>query len=339
MKIDFSKLIRTVSILVLALVIFCSSFSSGENVNLSYDRLLKSLICSQIALYPTNSNENAFIINSNNKDILSLTSEFVVSKTLPFCTISTISNSTTKRDDASQKPDKPNDVEVKVPSISSKEDDEIDYYKGDYHKGKPTVLIYHTHTTESYALSPKKRIQKSYRSENPENSVVAVGAIVSDILFEEYGIEVLHLTDINDIPYNGAYSRSEDAMKKAMKKYPTIKYSFDIHRDGLSANAENFDVYQTEIKAKSIAKMMLVYGTEAPNTKTNKAFGKKIEEVMDKMYPTMFFRHTDRGYDYNQGYAQTGMLVEMGCNLTTKDEAREGAVRLAHVLGRIFTGE
>jgi hypothetical protein len=74
-----------------------------------------------------------------------------------------------------------------------------------YHNGEPLVVIYHTHTTESYNADPSAT---TYRSTDPTQNMVTIGAIVSQILYEEYGIQVLHITETFDQPYDTAYEKS-----------------------------------------------------------------------------------------------------------------------------------
>ncbi len=73
-------------------------------------------------------------------------------------------------------------------------------------KSKPTVLIYHTHTTEAYEMLDEGWFTNSYstRSRDPSVNMVRVGDAICEEL-EKQGIGVIHDTEIHDLKYTGAY--------------------------------------------------------------------------------------------------------------------------------------
>ncbi|MBE6038720.1 MAG: hypothetical protein E7218_05880 [Anaerofustis stercorihominis] len=221
-------------------------------------------------------------------------------------------------------------------STSRYENISSDYSK--LHNGKPKVLIYHTHTTEAYLTSPDAK-PSSWRSTDPKKNLITVGSVVSQVLHDEYGIEVLYLSEIFDQPYTGAYSKSYDAAEAAIKKYPSIEYVFDIHRDGLANKEGNRDIYLTNIEGQDCASIMFVLSTESPYIDEMRVFAKQIKNKMNTLYPTLFRRNMDRNYCYNMVFSPNSMLFEVGSNLTTVSEARTSAVFLGRTLGEIITGK
>jgi stage II sporulation protein P len=203
-----------------------------------------------------------------------------------------------------------------------------------YHNGEPLVVIYHSHTTESYNPDPAAT---SYRSTDPTQSVVYVGAIVSQILYEEYGIQVLHITEIFDQPYDTSYDKSLAAVQAAIEQYPTIKYAFDIHRDGISYSETGLAIYQTAVDGNAAAKIMLVVGSTSENYQNNLYFASEIGNKMNEMYPGLFRKTLEKPYKYNQYVAGTSMLFEVGSNLSSIEEAKTSAVYLGKVLGEVIT--
>ena len=199
-----------------------------------------------------------------------------------------------------------------------------------FHDGNPLVVIYHSHTTESYFM---ENDPSTYRNHDPDSNMIIIGSIMSKVLYEEYGIGVVHITDIFDNPYDGAYARSRDALYNCMEKYPGIKYSFDVHRDGLNYSEENMSVYQTLINDIPCAKVMIVLGVEAENTAANYEEANEISSLMENMYPGLFKRILERNYVYNQDMAEKSMLFEVGSNLSTLQEAKNSAVFLARAIG------
>ena len=82
---------------------------------------------------------------------------------------------------------------------------------------EPQVLIYHTHTTESYMQSEEPR------TTDETKNMVAVGEVVKQRL-EAAGYTVIHDKTIHDYPgFSGSYSRSAETVKANLEKYPSIK--------------------------------------------------------------------------------------------------------------------
>ncbi|MBR6801524.1 MAG: stage II sporulation protein P [Eubacteriaceae bacterium] len=206
----------------------------------------------------------------------------------------------------------------------------------DLHSGQPKVLIYHTHTTESYLMKEGEK-PSSWRSTDKNKNLLSVGSIVSEVLHDEYGIQVLHITKILDQPYDSAYDRSYDVAKAAVEKYPSIEYIFDIHRDGLANNEANRQVYLTEINGQKCASIMFVMSTKSKYIDNMRAFGSTLQKKMNELYPGLFRRNMDRPYKYNLEFRPNSMLFEVGSNLTTVAEARCAAVYLGRSLGEVIT--
>ena len=70
---------------------------------------------------------------------------------------------------------------------------------------EPTVLIIHTHTTESYTrVDEQYRETAAWRTADEGYNMVSIGEIVRQIL-EENGIPVIHDRELHDYPsYNGS---------------------------------------------------------------------------------------------------------------------------------------
>ena len=71
-------------------------------------------------------------------------------------------------------------------------------------KNKPQILIYHSHSCETYSDSPKG----NYHSEDKDRSVMSVGCLLTNQL-SNLGWGVIHSTTYHDSPsYNNSYKRS-----------------------------------------------------------------------------------------------------------------------------------
>ena len=95
---------------------------------------------------------------------------------------------------------------------------------------KPQILIYHSHSCETYSDSPKG----NYHSEDKDHSVMSVGCLLTNQL-SDLGWGVIHSTTFHDSPtYNNSYSRSAETIKSVMNQYNDVDITIDLHRDGLN---------------------------------------------------------------------------------------------------------
>ena len=76
-------------------------------------------------------------------------------------------------------------------------------------KSQPTVLLFHTHTTESYEMLDRGWYAQDYvtRSNSSDRNMVRVGIEIKEQL-EAAGYTVIHDTEIHDVKYTGAYDHS-----------------------------------------------------------------------------------------------------------------------------------
>ncbi len=211
-----------------------------------------------------------------------------------------------------------------------------DVSDGNYHNGNPLVLIYHTHTTESYCEDVNSTV---YRNADNSKNMVMIGDIMAKVLHEEYGIEVLHITQTFDAPYDTAYDKSLEAAEQRIAEHPTIAYAFDVHRDGLSPTEESRQIYKTNINGTDSAKVMMVLGNLSNNYTDNYAFAELVGSHIQNMYPGLYKSTIEKPYRYNQYIASKCILFEVGSNLSTPSEAQNAAVFLARALGNAISAD
>lgn len=203
----------------------------------------------------------------------------------------------------------------------------------------PKVLVYHTHSQECFADS---------KSKSAEESVVAVGEYLTELLQEKYGIEAMHHTgtyDVNDRDH--AYSNAAGALKQILDDNPSIEVVIDVHRDSVGTDKH----LVTEINGKPTAKIMFFNGLSRttakgeltylanPNLTGNLAFSLQLQLTAEKYYPD-FTRHIYlKGYRYNMHYCPKSLLVEVGAESTTLEEAKNAMEPLADILSRVLLGQ
>lgn len=214
--------------------------------------------------------------------------------------------------------------------------------------GKVQVLIVHTHTTESYLTYDAGYYHESFypRSEDPEKNMVRVGEALREGL-ESQGIGVVHATEIHDSPeYDGAYYRSYDTIEKYLKQYPDIKVVLDLHRDSIGYGSEGGKVKPTfTADGKKAAQIMIMAGYDPdgyydfPFWKDNLTFALKIQNTAENMYPGMTRPLYFGNFVYNMNVNNGSLLIEVGTDANTLEEAVYTGELLSNVLAKVLQSE
>lgn len=181
----------------------------------------------------------------------------------------------------------------------------------------PQVLIFHTHATESF--DPDTNDQGKYNFSLDSNvNMCRVGEEMKNELQNKYGIACLHDVTYHDVPKReGGYAKAKPTIQKYLKQYPNLKIIIDLHRDGdvpkKSATAVMNNV--------SFARVMFVVGTKNPNYKKNESLVNSLCSIMQSHYPN-FCRGVDyQSTRYNEDLSEKIVLLEVGTNLNTLQEA------------------
>ncbi|MBQ3817133.1 MAG: stage II sporulation protein P [Clostridia bacterium] len=212
---------------------------------------------------------------------------------------------------------------------------------------QPQVLIMHTHTTESYMDEDAKTYTTSFtsRTRDNEKNMVRIGDIVAKKL-NAAGIKTLHDVTQHDYPqYTGSYTRSAKTVNSYLEKYPSIKIVLDLHRDAISSGDTDKVKLVTEIEGKKAAQVMLVMGaqtgnvTNFPNWQENLKLALRLQQTMEKKYPTLARPLSLVARNYNQSLSNGSMLIEFGTDANALKEAEYSAELvgncLAELLGKI----
>ncbi len=195
-----------------------------------------------------------------------------------------------------------------------------------------SVLIVHTHTTESYTPSEKYSYTPTDtdRTTDKKYNVVRVGDEIEKVLTAQ-GIKVYHDTTINDYPsYSGSYGKSAIAIENFIKNDPSIKIVLDVHRDAIVDKNGQKVKYSTQIDGEEAAKIMLVVGSDLSglshsNWEENMRFATQLQKHTLSLYPDLCRPINFRKQRFNQHLAPGGIIVEVGTNANTLDEAILGA--------------
>ncbi|MDE6518879.1 MAG: stage II sporulation protein P [Ruminococcus sp.] len=207
---------------------------------------------------------------------------------------------------------------------------------------EPQVLIYHTHTTESFEPFVRENLDANfnYRTTDSTKNMIMVGNAIQAEL-EARGIGVIHVTEIHDYPsYNGSYGRSRESIVPILEQYPTIKVALDIHRDAISNDSFAAQPY-IEIDGKEAAQIMIISGCDdgtldMPNYMKNFHFACSLQQQLENDYagltrPILFdYRH------YNQDLTTGSLLIEVGSHGNTLEQVQYSGQLIGRSLSNLL---
>lgn len=201
------------------------------------------------------------------------------------------------------------------------------------------IIIYHTHTCESYTPTEKDNYIASgnFRTTDLNYSVVRVGEELKKYLINTFNVN--HNSTYHDYPaYSGSYTRSLTTIKSIVPE----NYSglvIDLHRDALGSNSS----YAPRVKIGEdvAAQLMFVIGTDGGGLehnrwKNNLKTAIKIQEKANEMYPGLFKPIILRNSRYNQHVSDGACIIEVGATGNTLDECNTSMKYLSKVLECVF---
>lgn len=199
--------------------------------------------------------------------------------------------------------------------------------------GKPQILIIHTHSSEAYSPAGLDKYDDlgTNRTLDQNLNVIRIGKELAKI-FEDCGLNVIHDTQVFDYPsYTGSYNRSCEAVEKYLADYPSIKIVIDLHRDALCSDTVTYKTTATE-QGVCASQVMLFVGSDAsglehPNWRQNLSLALYLQNAICQSYPSLMRPITLTKYRYNQHLSPGSMIIEVGSNGNTLQEAL-AAIRL-----------
>lgn len=203
------------------------------------------------------------------------------------------------------------------------------------------ILIFHTHTCESYTESEKYKYKMTgnYRTTDLNYSVARVGDELEKQL-REYDFDVTHNKTLHDYPaYNGSYDRSLETVEKELKENQETDIVIDLHRDAVGNGKEYGPT--VKIDGESVAQLMIVIGTDGgglwhPNWEKNLKVAMKIQKTAEELYPGLFRPMIVRDSRYNQQVREGAFIIEVGATGNTLDESLASMKYFALILNEAF---
>ena len=203
---------------------------------------------------------------------------------------------------------------------------------------KDNILIFHTHTCESYTASDKYQYKQTgnYRTTDKNYTVVRVVREL-DRQLKSYGYKVIHDETYHDYPsYTGSYENSYKTVTNSLQKNKNTDIVIDLHRDAIGDSK-----YAPTVKIgdEYAAQLMFVIGgnisKEHPNWQQNLKFAVKIQEKANEMYPGLFKPIIFRYASYNQQVAKAATIIEVGATGNTLDQALTSMKYLSKVISEV----
>lgn len=211
-----------------------------------------------------------------------------------------------------------------------------------YDKSKPTVLIYHSHTTEAYSLlDTGYYISSDARSNNSVRNMVRVGDDLAAYL-EKHGFNVIHDRTIHDKDYTKSYDNSRATIEKYLEQYPSIEVTIDVHRDDITYSNKTKVKPTAKINGKKAARMMIISGCEYnrvknfPDWEENLKFDLQVQNKVNELYPGLMRPILFSERKYNMYETHYSFLLEVGTDANTLDEACYSARLFGNALGQLL---
>lgn len=198
-------------------------------------------------------------------------------------------------------------------------------------QGKPEVLLYSSHTTEAYTGDVDVDSTKAYDSDVTKN-IIGVGALIEKELEEYYGISVIHDKTVYCTDFNSSYKKSRAGVQSYLDKYGDFKVIVDLHRDA----GPTKERVTTNVNGENVAKLLFPTGKNNPNYSETQALISRMNEDIKKFFPGLhrgvLERNRATSNSYNQDLSKNAVLIEVGADKNTVDEAMNTAKYVARLI-------
>ncbi len=200
----------------------------------------------------------------------------------------------------------------------------------------PQILIYHTHSQESFADSIPG---------DKSTTIVGAGERLASILTEKYGFRVLHHTGEFDAQSRDyAYSNALPVIEEILAENPTIQAVIDLHRDEMPAGRK----LVMDVQGRPTARFMFFNGLsytndtgaieylKNPYIDENLALSFQQQVVANEYYPGLARKIYLRAYRYNMHVSPQTTLIELGAQNNTVEEIMNACDPLAHIIATVL---
>ncbi len=175
---------------------------------------------------------------------------------------------------------------------------------------KPIIYIYNTHQSEEYNGYSIYEASANFSNKLNNNGISTI--------FEEQSVGVF--LEQNNLKYYKSYDVTKDFIKKAINKYPSLKYFIDFHRDSVGKERSTMSYND-----KSYAKILFLVGLENTSYSVNLNNANILNDIIESKVPNIsrgIMEKQGKGVNgvYNQDISGNLFLIEVGGKDNTKEE-------------------
>lgn len=194
--------------------------------------------------------------------------------------------------------------------------------------GEGKIVIYHTHTTESFVPTSNEVF-----TDDLSVTVAALGEELAELLEEHYQIPVVHNSAIHDIPRDPAYQKARPTLEKLLTDNPDTVLVVDLHRDGI----DDRGIVTGTIDGQSAARIMFVVGQRYEGWEANWQKAQFLHEALEEIEPGISRGIREHPLSvHNQDLHPGSLLIEVGSHKTSLEEARRTLPVLAQALAQLY---
>lgn len=208
----------------------------------------------------------------------------------------------------------------------------------DLYSQEPSVLIIHTHATESYTKNGQSYIETaSYRTLDENYNMLSIGAHLAQLLTEQ-GIRTIHDRTLHDYPsYNGSYLAARNTIQSYLEEYPSIQLVLDLHRDASEGTGGQLRTL-AHVEDAASAQLMVVLGTNHESYQENLSLGLKLHAQLETQCAGITRPLQLRSQRFNQDLIPGALLIEVGAAGNTQSEALLAVRQLAKAVTTLARG-
>lgn len=208
----------------------------------------------------------------------------------------------------------------------------------DLYGEEPTVLIVHTHSTESYTKKGESYQETSqWRTLDENYNMLSIGQRVAELLNAQ-GIPTVQDRELHDYPsYNGSYVHARNAIREHLKQYPSVQLILDLHRDASAGSGRQLRTL-VSVNGEQAAQLMLVLGTNHDHYEENLSLALKLHAQLEAQTPGITRPLQLRGQRFNQDLLPGALLIEVGAAGNSHPEAILAAEQLASAIIALAKG-
>lgn len=212
-------------------------------------------------------------------------------------------------------------------------------------KDMPSVLIYHTHTWEAYEMTEDAQYTptETWRTKDNRFNMVRIGEALAAEL-EKRGFQVTHDQTAFEPPtLSSAYTRSLKMLEQRLDAGERYDYILDVHRDAFSGLRNGANCVVGSDARIAYVMMLVGKGTgatgsgfdERPDWPENLALAEEITAQMNARVPGVAREVKIKTGRFNQHVSTGALLIEVGNNKNTLDEALAACPVIADSLAAV----